>query len=83
MIFLISTAAILLKICTISPLVDLTFDALWMSAFSNNQANSDSIGCLIAETALENKSSAALPICLSTSGTPRGYLTGDNNSEPH
>ena len=76
-----NTAAILLHIYTINPVVTLTLDVLCISVISNNHANIDSMSCLIEDTVLENMSSVAFPICLSTWGTFRGYLTGESNSD--
>ena len=50
-----------------SPFVARTLLALWMSVLAMSQLNRDSIGCLIVETALENRSSAVLFRCLVSS----------------
>ena len=55
------------KVCTNKPLVALTLEALWISVFSFSQLKKDSISCLTLDTACENKSLAALSLCLSTS----------------
>ena len=64
------------KVCTNSPLVTLTLDALCISVFSFNQLKKDSIGCLTFETACEKRSLAAFSLCLSTSGSPLISLCG-------
>jgi len=49
-----------------------------MSVFSISQLNNDSIGCLTFETAVENKSLAALSLCFNDSSCPLIPLTGVN-----
>jgi hypothetical protein len=47
-----------------------------MSVFSTNQLKNPSIGCLIVETAVEYRSSAALLNCRSSLDSPFFCLTG-------
>jgi hypothetical protein len=63
-------AAILPQMKVNKPLVERTFAALCISVFSINQLNSDSIGSRTEETAEENKSTKALPLCFSCSDCP-------------
>ena len=56
-------AANLPKTWTVKPLLDMTLEALWMSVFSINQLNKDSIGCRKRDTAVENNLSAAYLNC--------------------
>jgi len=58
------------------PLVERTLEAHRISVFCISQLNKDSVGCLIFETALENRSLAALSLCLIISGTTLMPFTG-------
>ena len=64
------------KVCTNSPLAALTFDALWISVLSFSQLKKDSMGCLILDTACENRFLAAFSLCLMTSGSALISLCG-------
>src|SRR5690554_3814263 len=72
----LKAADIFPKTCTSKPLVDLTLLALCISVFSINQLKNDSIGCLICDTALENRSLQALSNFFSLSLCPLTALTG-------
>lgn len=61
-------------VCTRSPDVDLPFIALWISVFSFNQLNNDSMGCLTLEIAVDNKALAAFSLLVISNDSPFPHI---------